>query len=456
MSQLKQKITLFSAVMIVVSAMIGSGVFKKIAPMSLHLENVNWVLIAWLVAGSITLIGSLCNAEVSSMFPKAGGQYVYFKAMYGNFFAFLYGWSSFTVIQTATAASVAFVFAESLYSLFPFNFLPSSIESITLFSISDYMFQPFANSEVKLITIILISFLSFLNYCGVENGKNIGNILGTTVIIGIFIIIIFAFWGPQKTNIVSSNITLKEISITSFFAAMMAAFWAYEGWNNVGFMSGEIINPQKNVPKALMFGSLIVISIYLLVNYAFFQIQNIDFYKNLPNGSVAAIASLSSVWKWGGILISILILMSTFNSSNNTIMSAPRIYFAMAQDNLFPKSMAQIHSKFKTPHKAIIFQYLWCLVLIISGSFDILTEMLVLVAFIFYGCGAFGLIILRKKMPNIERSFKVPFYPILPIAFSLFSLTLVVLTFIDSPISSSVGIGMVFLGLFFYKWNFKK
>jgi len=464
-AHLKQQLGVFSAIMVVISAMIGSGVFKKIATMSDLLHHSGWVLLAWAVAGLITLMGSLSNAEVAGIIAKPGGQYVYFQEMYGKLFAFLFGWASFSVIQTATASAVAYIFAESLnnvlnsYHLALPN-LPDSIAQITLFHTKDFDLMPFANFGVKTLAVALVLILSFINYRGIQYGEKIGNILGGTVVVGVLFVIILSFMRGENTDVfgqtsplVVGNVEQKSF-LSLFFLAMVAAFWAYEGWNNVGFLAGEIKNPKRNIPIALSFGTLTVIVLYLLVNTAFFKVGDIGFYQNIAGQSntIAAVEAMNTIWVYGGLFISILILISTFNSTNNSLMSAPRVYYAMAVDGLFLKSAAHIHPKFKTPHKAILMQMFWCVLLIITGSFDMLTEMLVFVAFIFYGCGAFGVIILRKKMPTTQRPFKVPLYPILPLVFTLFSLVLVVTTLFESPGKSCIGLGLVLIGLPIYRW----
>ena len=460
-SQLKEKLGLFSAVMVVVSAMIGSGVFKKVSLMSNELHHSAWVLGAWLCAGLITLMGSLSNAEVAGLIAKPGGQYVYFQKMYGKLFAFLYGWSSFSVIQTATAASVAYVFAESLNRLFPLPVLGEYWSNYTLISIADFQLQPFHNFGVKMMACLLIVFLSIINYRGISYGEKIGNILGGLVVIGLLMIIGFSFnhsVNPNPFNLQSSN--FQPVKVSVFFSAMMAAFWAFEGWNNVGFLGGEIKNPKKNIPIALFVGTLIVMTLYFLVNMSYFKMSDITFFEGIlkKENAIAAVESISTIWITGGVLISTLILISTFNSTNNSLMTSPRIYYAMANDGLFLKSAGKTHSKFLTPHRSIIYQMFWCMLLVMSGSFDMLTEMLVFVAFIFYGCGAFGVIVLRYKMPNDERPFKVPFYPFLPLFFTLFSAFLVAYSIIESPGNAIVGLILLSLGLpmyFYMKFRYK-
>ena len=452
-SQLKAKLGLFSAVMVVVSAMIGSGVFKKVSLMSNDLHSSAWVLGAWLCAGLITLMGSLSNAEVAGLIAKPGGQYVYFQKMYGKLFAFLYGWSSFSVIQTATAASVAYVFAESFNRLFPLPILSEYWSNYTLLTIADFQLQPFHNFGVKMMACGLIVFLSIINYKGISYGEKIGNILGGLVVLGLLLIVFFAFThsvNPNPFSLKSSS--FQPVKVSVFFSAMMAAFWAFEGWNNVGFLGGEIKNPKRNIPIALFVGTLIVMTLYFFVNMSYFKMTDIVFFEGIlkKENAIAAVESISTIWVTGGMLISVLILVSTFNSTNNSIMTSPRIYYAMANDGLFLKSAGKTHPKYLTPHRSIVYQMCWCMLLVMSGSFDMLTEMLVFVAFIFYGCGAFGVIVLRYKIPNDERPFKVPFYPVLPLFFTLFSAFLVAYSIKESPGNAIVGLLLLSLGLPMY------
>lgn len=452
---LKEKLGIFSAVMVVISAMIGSGIFKKISVMSAELHHSGWVLLAWAAAGLITLMGSLSNAEVAGMIAKPGGQYVYFQAMYGRLFAFLFGWSSFSVIQTATAASVAYVFAESFNSLYALPVLPDRFAGMVMLEIADFKLMPFHNFGVKSLAGLLVLLLSLINYRGIDYGERISNILGAAVVGGILLIIAFAFTKGQNPTVMDfPGFATANVGIPAFFSAMMAAFWAFEGWNNVGFLGGEIRNPKRSIPIALALGTMIVMGLYLLVNAAFFKIGDVSFFESVHENenAIAAVSAMNSIWTMGGVFISVLILISTFNSTNNSLMTAPRIYYSMSGDGLFLKSAGRTHAKFLTPHRAIVYQMFWCLVLIISGSFDMLTEMLVFVAFIFYGCGAFGVIVLRRKMPDTPRPFRVPLYPVIPLFFTLFSVVLVVYSIMESPGNALVGLFLVGLGVPVYYW----
>jgi APA family basic amino acid/polyamine antiporter len=327
-----------------------------------------------------------------------------------------------------------------------------------LFTFYDFQLQPFNNLGVKSVACLLVFVLSMINYRGIDYGERISNLFGSAVVLGVFFIIVFSFvMGDNPVKSQSSQ--FKEIDfLPMFFSAMLSAFWAYEGWNNVGFLGGEIKNPKKNIPIALALGTTIVMVLYVCVNAAFFKLADIPFYNQIyqQDNQVAAIAGIKQVWVMGGLFISILIIVSTFNSTNNSLMTAPRIYYAMAKDGLFFKKAGVSHPKFLTPHKAILLQLFWCLVLIISGSFNMLTDMLVFVAFIFYGCGAFGVIILRRKMPNENRPFKVPLYPVIPLVFTLFSAFLVYYSIVQSPGYAIIGLFLVAMGVpLYYFFNRK-
>jgi APA family basic amino acid/polyamine antiporter len=255
-------------------------------------------------------MGSLSNAEVAGLIAKPGGQYVYFQKMYGKLFAFLYGWSSFSVIQTATAASVAYVFAESFNRLFPLPILSEYWSNYTLLTIADFQLQPFHNFGVKMMACGLIVFLSIINYKGISYGEKIGNILGGLVVVGLLLIVFFAFThsvNPNPFSLKSSS--FQPVKVSVFFSAMMAAFWAFEGWNNVGFLGGEIKNPKRNIPIALFVGTLIVMTLYFFVNMSYFKMTDIVFFEGIlkKENAIAAVESISTIWVTGGMLISVLI-----------------------------------------------------------------------------------------------------------------------------------------------------
>jgi APA family basic amino acid/polyamine antiporter len=449
--------------MIVISAMIGSGVFKKIAPMSLELGSGGLILLAWLIAGIITLIGAATNAEVAGLIAEPGGQYVYFQKMYGKLTAFLYGWSCFSVIQSASIASIAYVFAESVNAIIPLPQLSESLEKFTIFGI----FFPLKSFGVKGLTIITILFLTTANYFGVIFGGFITNLFTILKIIGIVIIIIFGllYTGGNLNNVTplleqpgfqySSGLGL----FGAMFAAMLAAFWAYDGWNNIGYLGGEIKNPKRNIPLSLYFGVLIVIVIYLLINFVFMYVMPLNEIMSIAsteNSIIAIDISRKFLGNGGAMFIAILIMVSTFGTTNGTVLASSRIYFAMAKDKLFFGKVANHHPKFRTPHIALILQGIWASVLVLSGTFDQLTDMLIFASFIFYGLGAFGVFVLRKKMKDTPRPYKVIGYPIMPAIFVIFCTVLVLVTIIQNPRDAGIGLFLVLIGLpFYFYWNRK-
>jgi APA family basic amino acid/polyamine antiporter len=453
---LKRGLGMFTGIMVVVSAMIGSGVFKKSAQMSAELGSEWAVLACWFLAGLITLMGALSNAEIAGKIAKAGGQYVYFKRMYGKLPAFLYGWSSFAVIQTATTASVAFVFAESLQEIFV---LPNAGPTWTNLHWGD--FYPFRNFGVKLFASIAIVLITLLNARGVKYGGFLSNLLASTILVSMAILVFAGFFldvkSPELLSVKPVASVASTVNISTFFTAMVAAFWAFEGWNTVGFLGAEIKNPKRVIPIALGLGVLIVLLNYLLVNASFFHVLSIEHFVAFQNennlgGSIIPAMEVIRVLlgKQGAILLACLIILSTFNSTNNTVMTSPRVYYAMAHDKLWWKKFATIDPVSQTPVFALFAHGLLSILFVWSGSFDSLTDMLVFAAFIFYGAGAWGVFRLRKLLPNAVGSFTVPSF--VPFVFTAFSLILVVNSLWVNPKGSLTGLGLVLAGIpvYFY------
>ena len=462
-SGLLTKLGLYTAVLIVISSMIGSGIFKKAAPMALELQSGGILLLCWVIAGIVTLIGAATNAEIAGLIAAPGGQYVYFKEMYGKAFAFIYGWSCFSVIQSASIASIAYVFAESVNAVIPLPHLSDSLEKLSLFGI----FYPLDSFGVKSLTIITIVFLTAANYLGVIFGGFISNLFTTLKVIGIVIIIVLGLTisGGSVSNIgpVGESVNAQYGSnlglFGAMFAAMLGAFWAYDGWNNIGYLGGEVKNPKRNIPLALFAGVGIVMAVYLLTNFVYLYVMPVSEIieiANKENTIIAVEVMRKFIGNGGAFFISVLIMISTFGTTNGTILASSRIYFAMSRDNLFFKSAGNVHPKFKTPYTSLLMQGMWASVLVLSGTFDQLTDMLIFASFIFYGAGAFGVFILRKKMKDAHRPYKAIGYPLIPFIFVLFCITLVIVTIIQNPRDAGIGLVLVLSGIPFYMfWNKK-
>lgn len=435
-------------IIVVIANILGSGVYKKIAPMATELNSSVWVLIAWAVAGIITLFGALGNAEVAGMLADTGGEYVYIKKIYNRFFAFIYGWSLFTAIQSAAIASVAYVFAQSLNSIVN---LPQILPSLNEFSIGGIFF-PFQEFNIKLTAILLILILTYLNISGLRVGAGVSRAIIYMVAAGLLTIVIAGLTsiGSDTLNITATpSITGSSVTLSSFYTAMLAAFWAYQGWVSVGFIGGEVKDPTRNIPKGIVIGVLIVIAIYLIVNFTYLTILSIpDLTEINASGiKIAAVEAVRSFWGSGGALfISLLILVTTLSCTNASILTGARPYYAMARDQLFFPSMSKIN-KNNVPGTSLMWQGIWSAVLILSGNFDQITDMLIFTVFIFYGATSLGVFILRRKMPDAHRPYKVWGYPFVPAIFVLFCIGLFFNTIITRPREAAIGMTLILAGI---------
>lgn len=449
------------AIIIVISSIVGSGVFKKAAPMAELLYAPWLVILAWFLAGIIVLFGVLSIAELSALFPSSGGPFLWLKTIYGKTISFFYGWTCFTVIQTAAIASIAFVFAGAFDTFVALPRLSEEYETIGFLG-----FYPLKNIGAKITASLLIIVLTIANIRGTKKGGNISLLFTIIILLAILAIVFTTFFSSagsiETFREVSVQLPSEGFTVFGFISlmvlAMRAAFWGYEGWLSLGFIGEEIENPKKNLPKALILGISIVILVYLAVNTAYFFVMPIDEMiagMRQDENSIAAVLVVDKMLGTGGVyIISGMILVSTFGCTNATILVSARIYYAMAQKGLFFKNAALTHTKNKTPHYALIYQCIWACLLVFSGSFDFLTDLVIISGFIFFGLIVWGVVRLRKTMKDTPRPFKTPFYPFVPIIFVLFCILLTVISFIESPFESLVGLALILSGLpFYYYWN---
>jgi basic amino acid/polyamine antiporter, APA family len=435
-------------VIFVVANIIGSGVYKKIAPMAAELHSSVWILVAWIVGGIITLFGALSNAEVAGLLADTGGEFIYLKKIYNRFFAFMYGWSLFTVIQTATISSLAYVFAQSLNSIVP---LPDTFLSLQHFTIGGVFF-PFQDFGVKLTAILLILFLTGLNISGLKSGAGVSKAIMLLVFTGLLTIVIFGLGSTttRTANIMDfKELTGGAVTLSSFYTAMLAAFWAYQGWVSVGFIGGEVKDPTRNIPKGIVTGVSIVIVIYLLVNVTYLtrlSIPQLELIHDSGN-QIAAVEAVRTFWGTGGVIfISLLILVTTLGCANASILTGARPYYAMAREKLFFSGIAKIN-KASVPSNSLLWQGIWASVLVLSGTFDQLTDMLIFAVFIFYGATVLGVFILRQRMPDVHRPYRVWGYPVVPAIFILFCVGLFFNTIITRPREAAIGMILILSGI---------
>ncbi len=428
--------------------------------MAAELHSSIWILMAWIVGGIITLFGALSNAEVAGLLADTGGEFVYLKKIYNRFFSFLYGWSLFTIIQTATISSLAYVFAQSLNSIIP---IPQIFSSLQHFSIGGIFF-PFQDFGIKLTAILLILLLTSLNISGLKSGAGTSKAILLLVFAGLFMIVFFGL-----THITSTpanymdirDLTSRTVTLSSFFTAMLAAFWAYQGWVSVGFIGGEVKDANRNIPKGIVIGVLVVIFIYLLVNVTYLSLLSIPQLEQIhtAGNQIAAVEAVRSFWGTSGVLfISMLILLTTLGCTNASILTGARPYYAMSRERLFFTGIGKLN-KNNVPGNSLLWQGIWASVLVLSGTFDQLTDMVIFAVFIFYGATTLGVFILRRKMPDAHRPYKVWGYPIVPVIFILFCIGLIFNTIIARPREAAIGMILILTGIpvyFFLRRKYSK
>ena len=432
-------------IIFVIANIIGSGVYKKAAPMAVELQSPSWVLLAWIAAGIITFMGALSNAEVAGLLANTGGTFTYLRKIYNRFFSFIYGWSLFSIIQTATIASLAYVFAQSLSNMIA---IPDIFASWESFSVGGIFF-PFQDSGIKITAIILILALTFINMMGLKGGAWMSKSILLFVSAGLLLIIyIGIFRGSHHSDLLDFSYK-KGITVSSFYTAMLAAFWAYQGWDSVGFIGGEIKNARITVPKGITIGVIIIIALYFLVNYACMALLSIPDLIDIHNAGnqIAAVEAVRKIWPGNGVMfISVLILVSTLGCAHASVLTGARPYYAMAHEQLFFSQVAKIN-RYNVPGNSLLWQGIWSSILVLSGTFDQLTDMVIFAVFIFYGATTLGVFILRKKMPNANRPYKVWGYPFIPAIYILFCIGLFFNTIITRPREAAIGLALILAGI---------
>jgi basic amino acid/polyamine antiporter, APA family len=467
-AKLAASIGFWTCISIVVGGIIGSGIFMKPAVMASQLGSPELLLAVWVGAGIMVLFGALSNCEVAAMMPETGGQFIFFKAMYGDFFAFLYGWAAFAVFNTAGNASIAYVlgtYTEYFITLPRFDADVEKSIRLTIPFVGTIF--PLQNFGVKSVTIFIVVLLTVINYRSTRSGGNVQVVFTFLKVLAIAIIVIGLFFsgkGHWPNLFEDSNVIVPAGwgFITAIVAATSGAFWGYDGWNNITFVAGEIKDPQRNIPKSLMLGLTVCIVTYALVTLAYEYIMPID--QLAKSAVVASDAAMIVMGATGGGIIAAMVIISTFGATNANVLATARVTFAMAQDKQFFAFAGKVHPRFQTPANALWLQAIWTCILVISGSFDMLTDMLIFVSWLFYGMSALGVFVLRRKMPDRERPYKVWGYPFVPAIFVGFTFVFLAATLANDiylyasgqtmMINSLLGLLLTALGIPFY-WYFK-
>lgn len=420
-TELKRDVGLFSAINLVVGGVIGSGIFMVAATMANILPSPFLIIVTWILGGLLSLAGCLTYAELSASLPQSGGQYVYLREAFGERIAFLNGWTQFLVVQPGCIASVAA--ALSIYAGY---------------------FFPFGTIGQRLVAVAVILVLTALNYVGVKEGGIVNNIFTVAKVAAILILVgAGLFIDPSQSSGNFENFFSTEgATFSAIGLAMISVLWGYQGWDYTTFIAEEVKDPQKNIPRALAIGMTIITLIYVIINLAYLKVLPLADMaaSELPAADVA----LKVVGPVGAALISIAIMVSCFGSNDANIMTAPRIYYAMAKDGLFFKKCAEVHPKYKTPGFSLIIGGLWSCVLVLTNSFDQLYSMTVFGAFAFYTLGGLAIFVLRKKYPDIKRPYKVP--ALVAFAFILVSAVFVINALVTSLQPSLIGLVIILIG----------
>jgi APA family basic amino acid/polyamine antiporter len=431
---------------IVIGTAIGSGIFLVPSDMIKAVGSPGAVFAVWIFGGVLTLFGALTYAELSAALPGAGGEYVYLNAAYGPFFGFIYGWTQTWVAKSASIATLATGFYTYLADFFPV--LLSPIYTLPL------PIGPGGGSlEIRygqILAIILILFLAGINYMGVRWGGGVQvafTILKLALIGGLIAVGVFSTRASGANLHV--GMTPNPGGVAGFFAALVAALWAYDGWNNAGMLGSEIQRPQRNLPLALIGGTLAMMAVYLLANLAYFTVLT---GPEVAGSQRVASEMVRRIWgPSGASAVSVLVMISIFAALNGSILSGSRVPFAMAHDGYFFAPLSRIHPRVRTPSAAIVLLCLWSCLLLLSGHYEQLYTLVIFPSWILYAMTAASVIVLRRKRPDLERPYRVLGYPVIPALFVLVAVALLYSTLLKSPRESGIGFVLILIGVPFYR-----
>jgi basic amino acid/polyamine antiporter, APA family len=433
---LRKELNLFDVVAVVVGTVIGSGIFLLPSLIAAQLNSLGTVLLVWVVGGILTVFGALSMAELGSIYPGAGGLCTYLRHAYGPLPAFLYAWGLLFMIHSGSIAALGVAFGVFLRQIVPLN----AIEQKTL-------------SAAFILTLTIISCL------GIRGGKWVQNLIAIAKISGLAgIIVLLGVKGslPIRLFKTSANSSGGSFSLAGFGTALVAVLWAYEGWHVVSFVAGEMKKPRLDLPRGLLYGTAIVMLIYLAANLGYYhvmspaEIQGSDAVAALGVGMVLGPTARS--------LISLLILISILGTMNGLILTGPRVYYAMAHDGVFPPAFGRISDRYRTPMLALIVQGAWAAVLSASGSYQQLFTDVIFTAWIFYGLAVAAVLVLRHTQPQLDRPFCVPGYPWVPLLFCAGAVGLVLSTVIRQPMEALIGVGLIGVGMpvYFFLSNLRR
>ena len=444
--ELKRDLGTAAAISIVVGTVIGSGIFLVPHDMVLRVHTPGMVFFIFVFGGLLSLAGALSYAELAAALPEAGGEYVYLREAYGPLWGFLYSWTQMWVAKSGSIATLATGFFVYLANFYPF--LEKIVWKIPL---PLALFPVIDVTCGQLFAIVLILSLGGLNYFGVRIGGNVQTAV-TAIKVALFAAIVIVGLSLGKPH-PPASVSAEPLTVAGFFAALVAALWAYDGWNNVSMVASEVKQPQRNLPLALIGGTVAVMAIYLFANLAYFHVLSAPDVGANPR--VAAEMMRRIVGDWGANAVSVAAMISIFAALNGSILTGARVPYAAARDGLFFSSIARIHPVFRTPGVSIWALTAWASVLIvISGSYKDLFTYVIFASWILYGMATAAVIVLRKKRPDLPRPYRTLGYPFIPIIFVFIAFLLLISTLSDSPRESLKGLAIVAAGVpFYFYWK---
>ncbi len=442
---------LAAAFSIVVGNVIGQGIFLKTRVMTCNVGEPSTVIFVWIAAGLLSLAGALTYAELAAMMPKAGGEYVFVREAYGRCTGFLYGWMQFFIAKTGSQAALAVGFAIFLNQL-----LGNALNGEYFrFEISNFTFVFGAMQAVALAAILVVTLINCL---AVSLSGNVAAVLTAVKIALVLLIIVGAFlladgsfthFGMSGAGGDCEGVdAAARAGFAGFGAAMLGALWAYDGWNNLTLVAGEVKQPQRNIPIALITGMATVGCLYILANLAYFYVLTPEEITGIPAAS--SVATQVAERFLGSTAVGFMaaaLLASTFGTLHTSILTGSRVPYAMARDGLFFQSLARLSQRARVPVGALILQGVWAGILALSGSYDALTDYVIFASWIFYGLATASVFIFRRRMPDAERPYKTWGYPIVPILFLLVTAALLINTLLTTPRQALTGLALIALGL---------
>ena len=445
---LLRAIGLGSAILIVVGAVIGSGIFLTTGGMAAHIPSASLLLMAWAVGGVLAITGGLTYAEMGAMYPRSGGVYVFLREAYGPLPAFLYGWASLLVVISGSMAAVAVGFAEYLSYFIP------AVSTSNVVLTMPVPWGSFTISAGQLVAATSLAVLGAVNYVGVRSGNMVNVVLTAAKVAGLIGLPVMALIAgnvtPSYTPVVPAEISRP---LASFGIAMIAVLWTYESWYYVTYAAGEVKDPARNVPRALVIGVIILMTIYVIVNLAYLHTLTIDQMRGVTR--IAELAMTTLVGPAGATFMAATVVISTFGCNAAGLLGGSRVLFAMALDGVFLPAASRVHTVYRTPHVAIVALTAWSCVLALSGSYEQLFTYVMFASILFSVAAGVALFVLRRRQPLTPRPYRTWGYPLVPLVFVIGSAAFVLNTLLERPVESLAGLGLLAIGLPVY-WYSRK